>query len=254
MRSSQSKSDLGVRTASAVAMVAVAGGALWLGGAVWIAFVCAVAVTVLWEWIRLARKGTQNPAERGFWNFAGMLYVGLGAAMLLFLRNPAFTLAPLLTLLAAVIGVDVGAYFTGRTLGGPKIAPSVSPSKTWSGLLGAILGATLVLFGAARLWQKGVIWLTVEGVGADVPACFGTQPCWYLQARPVPLFTTCLMSGILVAVCAQAGDFFESWMKRRAGVKDSGNLIPGHGGFFDRVDGLLAVLFVLALMLLFQPR
>ena len=64
---------------------------------------------------------------------------------------------------------------------------------------------------------------------------------------------TCLMTGIFMAVFAQAGDFFESWMKRRAGVKDSGNLIPGHGGFFDRLDGLLAVLFVLALMLLFQP-
>lgn len=254
MTSSQSKSDLGVRTVSALAMVAVAGGALWLGGPVWIAFVCAVAVAVLWEWIRLARKGTQNPAERGFWNFAGMLYVGLGAAMLLFLRNPAFTLAPLLTVLAAVIGVDVGAYFTGRTLGGPRIAPSVSPSKTWSGLLGGILGATLVLFGAARLWQQGAIWLTAEGIGADVAACFGSQPCWYLHAGIVPLFATCLMSGILLAVCAQAGDFFESWMKRRAGVKDSGNLIPGHGGFFDRVDGLLAVLFLLALMLLFQPR
>lgn len=235
-------------------MVALAGGALWFGGAIWIAFVCAVAVAVLWEWIRLARAGTQNPAERGFWNFAGMLYVGAGSAMLLFLRNPAFSLAPLLTVLIAVIGVDVGAYFTGRTLGGPKIAPSVSPSKTWSGLLGGVLGATLVLLGAALLWQRGAIWLTADGIAADAGTCFGMEPCWYLKARPLPLFATCLMTGILLAVCAQAGDFFESWMKRRAGMKDSGNLIPGHGGVFDRVDGLLAVLFVLALMLLFQPR
>ncbi|MCT2400585.1 phosphatidate cytidylyltransferase [Novosphingobium mangrovi (ex Huang et al. 2023)] len=250
----EKKSDLGVRTLSAVVMIAVAGTALWLGGAVWIAFVCAVAVIVLWEWIRLARKGTQNPAERGFWNFAGMFYVGASAAMLLVLRNPGFTLAPILTVLASVIAVDVGAYFTGRTLGGPKIAPSISPSKTWSGLLGGMLGATLVLFVAALLWQRGAIWLTPAGIAADVPACFGMQPCWYLQAPLLPLFATCLMTGILLAVCAQAGDFFESWMKRRAGVKDSGNIIPGHGGFFDRVDGLLAVLFVLALMLLFQPR
>lgn len=248
------KSDLGVRTTSAVVMVAVAGIALWLGGAMWIAFVCAVAVAVLWEWIRLARLGTQNPAERGFWNFAGMLYVGTAAAMLLFLRNPAFTLAPLLTVLVSVIGVDVGAYFTGRALGGPKIAPSVSPSKTWSGLLGGVLGATLALLCTAQLWREGAIWLTREGMAADVEACFGMQPCWYLKAGPMPLFATCLLTGILLAICAQAGDFFESWMKRRAGVKDSGNLIPGHGGFFDRVDGLLAVLFVLALMLLFQPR
>lgn len=248
------KSDLGVRTTSAAVMLAIAGIALWLGGAMWIAFVCAVAVAVLWEWIRLARLGTQNPAERGFWNFAGMLYVGTAAAMLLFLRNPAFTLAPLLTVLVSVIGVDVGAYFTGRALGGPKIAPSVSPSKTWSGLLGGVLGATLALLCTAQLWREGAIWLTREGMAADVEACFGMQPCWYLKAGPMPLFATCLLTGILLAICAQAGDFFESWMKRRAGVKDSGNLIPGHGGFFDRVDGLLAVLFVLALMLLFQPR
>lgn len=248
------KSDLRIRTVSATVMVAVAGMALWLGGAVWTAFVCAVAVAVLWEWIRLARMATRSPAERGLWNFAGMLYVGVGAAMLLFLRYPTFTLAPVLTVLAAVIGVDIGAYFTGRALGGPKIAPSISPSKTWSGLLGGVLGATLVLLCAARLWQQGAIWLTSEGMGADIVSCFGGQPCWYLRAGPMPLFAICLMTGILLAVCAQAGDFFESWMKRRAGVKDSGSLIPGHGGVFDRVDGLLAVLFVLALMLLFQPR
>lgn len=248
------KSDLGRRTVSAVVMVAVAGAALWLGGPVWIAFVCAIAFAVLWEWVRLARAGTQNPATRGLWNFAGMLYVGIGAAMLLFLRNPVFTLAPLLTVLASVIAVDVGAYFTGRTLGGPRIAPAVSPSKTWSGLAGGVLGATLALFAAARLWQQGAIALTAEGVGADMVSCFGEQPCRYLQASAVALFAHCLFMGFLVALCAQAGDFFESWMKRRAGVKDSGHLIPGHGGFFDRADGLLAVLFVLALIMLLQPR
>lgn len=246
--------DLGVRTVSAVVMLVVAGGALWLGGVVWTAFVCAVALGVLWEWTRLARAGTQHPGERAAFNFGGMLYVGIAAAMLLFLRNPAFSLAPLLTILLAVIGVDVGAYFTGRSLGGPKIAPSISPSKTWSGLLGGVLGATLVLFGAARFWQEGLLSVQPQGNAADGPACFGMQPCWYLTANPLPLFAICLMIGILVAVCAQAGDFFESWMKRRAGVKDSGNFIPGHGGFFDRLDGLLAVLFVLGLMILFQPR
>ncbi|EIZ77539.1 phosphatidate cytidylyltransferase [Novosphingobium sp. Rr 2-17] len=248
------KSDLGIRTASAVVMLAVAGTAVWLGGAVWTAFVCAVAVGVLWEWVRLSRSATTNPAERGFWNFAGMLYVGTGAAMLLFLHNAAFTLMPLLTVLVCVIAVDVGAYFTGRTLGGPKIAPSISPSKTWSGLLGGVLGATLALFGTALLWREGAISFTGAGVAADRASCLGAQPCWYLTASPVAVLATCIMTGILLACCAQAGDFFESWMKRRANAKDSGNLIPGHGGFFDRVDGLLAVLFVLALMLLFQPR
>jgi phosphatidate cytidylyltransferase len=247
-------SDLGVRTVSAIVMLAVAGAALWLGGAVWIAFVCAISVGVLYEWIRLARRATPGPGARAAWNFLGMLYVGIGAAMLLFLHNDAFTRAPILTLLATVIAVDVGAYFTGRTLRGPKIAPSISPSKTWSGLMGGVLGATLALFTAARLWQDGTIRLTPQVAAADAVSCFGTQPCWYASAGAMPLFASCLMTGILVAVCAQAGDFFESWMKRRAGFKDSGNLIPGHGGFFDRADGLLAVLFVLGLMILFQPR
>lgn len=246
------KSDLGVRTVSGVVMIAVSGLALWLGGPVWMAFVCAVAVVVLYEWIRLARLGTQNPGERGFWNFAGMLYVGVGAAMLLFLRNPSLTLAPLLTVLAAVVAVDVGAYFTGRTFGGPKIAPAISPSKTWSGLVGGCLGATLVLFGAALLWKQGVIDIRPTLPGAQ-RACLGADPCWYFTANPVALFAQSLMSGMIFGVCAQAGDFFESWMKRRAGQKDSGNIIPGHGGFFDRVDGLLAVLFLLGLMILFQP-
>ena len=249
----QKSSDLRVRTISAAVMIAVSGLALWLGGPVWIAFVCTVAVAVLWEWVRISRAGARSPAERGLWNFAGMFYVGTCAAMLLFLRNPIFTLAPLLTVICGVIAVDVCAYFAGRTFGGPKIAPSISPSKTWSGLVGGIAGATLVLFGAAVLWRSGAISVSSQGSGADAGVCFGMRPCWYLDAGLMPLFATCLLSGILFAVCAQAGDFFESWMKRRAGVKDSGNLIPGHGGFFDRVDGLLAVLFVLGLMILFQP-
>lgn len=252
-RTARKTSDLGVRAASAVVMLAVAGTAVWIGGVLWMAFVCAVSVGVLWEWVRMARRSTQDPVHRGLWNFAGMFYVGVGAAMLLFLRNPAFTLAPLLTVMLSVIAVDVGAYFAGRTFGGPKIAPAISPSKTWSGLIGGCAGATLVLFGAVMLWQKGSITTTPIGPGMPPQTCFGSARCWYLTASPVAVFAQCLLFGIILAVCAQAGDFLESWMKRRAGLKDSGNLIPGHGGFFDRVDGLLAVLFVLALMILFQP-
>lgn len=247
------RSDLGVRAASAVVMLAVAGTALWVGGPLWMAFVGAVAIGVLWEWVRLTRPVTRDPMQRGLWNFAGMLYVGVGAAMLLFLHNPAFTLAPLMTVLLAVIGVDVGAYFAGRTFGGPKIAPAISPSKTWSGLAGGCAGATLVLFGAAMAWKSGAIAIAPIGDPAASRGCFGSDSCWFLTASPIALFAQCLLFGIILAVCAQAGDFLESWMKRRAGVKDSGNLIPGHGGLFDRVDGLLAVLFLLALAILFQP-
>src|SRR3546814_17353469 len=101
-----------------------------------------------------------------------------------------------------------------------------------------MVGATLVLFGAAVLWRSGAISVSPQGSGADAGVCFGMRPCWYLDAGLMPLFATCLLRGILFADCAQAGDFSESWMKRRAGVKGSGTRIPGHGGFLDRVGGL----------------
>lgn len=204
------RSDLGVRTVSAVAMVALAGGAVWAGGWVWATFVFFVAAGVLWEWLGLARRIAASPAALGLWNVAGVVYVGFGAAMLLFLHSPLFPIATLLSVVGAVVATDIGAYFAGRTFGGPKIAPSISPSKTWAGLAGGMIGASAV----------------------------------FLTARTDETVAQSIAAGVLLAVVAQAGDFFESWMKRRAGVKDSGSLIPGHGGMFDRVDGLLAVLFV----------
>lgn len=212
------KSDLGVRTASAIVMVAVAGTALWLGGPVWTAFVVLVALGVYWEWARLALAFTRGPVVRGAWLLGGLVYVGLAGAMLAQLRVSSDGIAQTLAVALAVIGTDIGAYFAGRTFGGPKIAPAISPSKTWSGLGGGMLGATLAY--------------------AGVQAASGIPVMWGLTA----------LFGALAAIIAQAGDFFESWMKRRAGVKDSGKLIPGHGGLFDRVDGLLAVLFALALL------
>ena len=210
----QSKtSDLGVRTVSALVMVAIAGSALWLGGWVWTAFVALVALGVLWEWNRLVHGFVGSPVARGLWNFAGIVYAGVAATVLAGLREAPFGVHFVLLLAGAVIATDVCAYFSGRTFGGPKIAPRISPSKTWAGLLGGMAGAALVLgaFGAPLTWP------------------------WAIPG------------GMLLAIVAQAGDFFESWMKRRAGVKDSGRLIPGHGGLFDRVDGLLAVAFGLGL-------
>ena len=219
------KSDLGVRTASAVVMIGVAGGALWLGGYWWTAFVAAVALGVLWEWRALVGKFSAQAAY-AVWLIAGMLYVGASAAMLLFLRGPATSLVPVLAVTGAVIATDIGAYFAGRTFGGPKIAPKISPSKTWSGLVGGIAGASLVM----------AIYLTAE---RDSLAC--DAGAWHCTSN-FGLVVSSVMAGAVIAVIAQIGDFFESWMKRRAGVKDSGNLIPGHGGLFDRLDGLLAVL------------
>jgi phosphatidate cytidylyltransferase len=119
--------------------------------------------------------------------------------------------------------VDSGAYFAGRAIGGPKIAPSISPSKTWAGLGGGIVGAALVM-GVAH-WCA-----PANSGGAGVPALWA------------------LLLAIPVAVLAQAGDFLESWLKRRAGVKDSGAIIPGHGGLLDRVDGLMPVAILAGFM------
>jgi phosphatidate cytidylyltransferase len=211
------RSDLGVRTLSAIVMVTVAGAALWLGGWVFTLFVVAVGAGVLWEWWGLASKIAKSPPGAALWLAAGVCYVGFAMAVLIGLRqqNAVAALTPVLL----VIAVDVGAYFAGRTFGGPKIAPAISPSKTWAGLAGGMAAAAAVMFGLQHLLHA-------------------------------PLALQLMASGIaaLLAICAQAGDFFESWMKRRAGVKDSGALIPGHGGLFDRVDGLLAVLVVIGLI------
>ena len=122
-------------------------------------------------------------------------------------------------LVAMVIATDTGAYFSGKNIGGPKLAPVISPNKTWAGLLGGMLAATLMGAGFAYVFEAGI--LLYSGLG------------------------------MLVAVIAQMGDLLESWMKRRAGLKDSSNLIPGHGGVLDRIDGFLAATPAFMIYLLF---
>lgn len=209
--------DLAVRAVSAVVMVALLVVALYLGGPVWKAFVALIALGTYVEWAQLSLRLARTAVVRLLWLALGVVYIGFAAKTLVDLYPPAdeagaVDIRHLLAILISVIAVDVGAYLAGRIIGGPKIAPSISPSKTWAGLGGAVVGATLVLVQfAPREWS---------------------------------LFAL----GPVIAVVAQAGDFFESWMKRRAGVKDSGRLIPGHGGLLDRVDGLIAVCFMLAII------
>ncbi len=229
------KSDLGVRVASAVVMVTVAGTALWLGSWVWTAFVALVALGVLWEW----RGLTIEFHHRTMWNLAGLVYVFVAAGTLWQLRlDDGISLS--LSLILVIIATDVGAYFSGRTFGGPKIAPKISPSKTWSGLIGGMLAAGIVLF---LTFPR----LCYDNCPTD-PIIIWTKD-WRSIALDFPWsdFVFVFGVGALIAVVAQSGDFFESWMKRQAGVKDSSSLIPGHGGLLDRVDGLLAVLFCIGL-------
>lgn len=249
-------SNLALRTIVGVALIAVAALALWLGGiAFWLLAVVA-ALLMMAEWVDL-HGGVQRqkqiaqfalsvplaimaPLAAGPDFFAlgllagagffiaivtrrgalgwGAAYVGLPVLALLVLRNQDNGVVLALWAMALVWATDIGAYFAGRTIGGPKLAPRVSPSKTWAGLGGGVLAALalgFLLHGFAGL--------------------------------PLHLAAT---SGLL-AVAAQLGDLFESAMKRRAGVKDSGRLLPGHGGVMDRLDGVVAAAPLAALFVLF---
>lgn len=236
-------SDLPVRLASAIVMLVLAGGALWLGGWFWSGFVALVACGVIWEWNKLIERFGMTGLGETAWFFGGVVYVGGAACAMMALRNgrQVLPLDPLqvgygplevlLGFLLPIVAVDVGAYFAGRAIGGPRIAPKISPSKTWAGLAGGAIAASLV----------GVV-VEITDFG---PAAVPGYSAFSLAAA--------ILGGVLIAVIAQAGDFFESWMKRRAGVKDSGSLIPGHGGLFDRLDGFLAVFFVLFVIATIPP-
>ena len=151
----------------------------------------------------------RDDQERAGWMALGIPYMGGSGLALLGLRGvPDHGAMLVFYLLIAVWGTDIGAYVAGRIIGGPKLAPAVSPSKTWAGLYGGVALATILGYFA------------VSGLGARHPA------------------VTLILSPV-VACVAQLGDLFESYFKRRSGVKESGDLIPGHGGILDRIDGLV---------------
>lgn len=201
--------DLGLRAASAAVLLPLAIGALILGGRAWAALILLFLVGLLWEWFGLSRRVA--PAARGRFAAFGLIYAALPAAALLWLRVQPDGLMDVLFLLVVVWMTDIGAYAAGRLLGGPKLAPAISPGKTVSGALGGL----------------------VIGVAAGM-----------LVARA----GGALMPAIVISLVSQAGDLAESALKRRLGVKDSGRTIPGHGGLFDRLDGVLAAAPVAAVL------
>jgi phosphatidate cytidylyltransferase len=210
-------SDLPKRAASALVMLAVAGAAFWAGGVWWLVLVGCVALVCFAEFARLIWRAATLPTTRIVCLVLGAAYVTLAAVFLG--TMPRFYL--LLTV-GSVICTDTFAYFAGRAIGGPKIAPAISPSKTWAGLAGGMAGAAVF----------GVLLITVLMQLDTIPWSVGLA----------------VAIGGLLAIAAQAGDFFESWLKRKAHLKDSSNLIPGHGGVFDRVDGLLPVAILAGLL------
>ena len=205
------KSDLMVRAGSAVVLLAIAGAALWFGGIAFALLLLVGGALLLVEWFALVRAMTLSGGAKGALMLLGPLLT-LGAVAGLWFIRDTLGMTAALWVFAMVWATDIGAYFAGRAFGGARLAPTISPSKTWSGLFGGMIAALVV--GATLGDRAGII-----GV-----------PLWI---------------GLIMGLFAQLGDLGQSWMKRRAGVKDSGKLIPGHGGIFDRVDGLLPVALIL---------
>lgn len=244
------------RILSALVLMPVAVAAVWVGGWAFVALVVLAVVLLSWEWSRLClgqfgtdgvflalmsglaavlghvvpyaafllvgltalampwlgRWSTRSP----LWMVVGAFYVGLPSLALIWLRDQGRD--TVFWLLFLVWATDIGAYAAGRAIGGPKLAPRISPKKTWAGLAGGMVSAALVGY--------------ATGLLDDGPAG--------------------LLAGLsaLLAVVAQAGDLAESWVKRHFGVKDSSGIIPGHGGVLDRLDGLLATAPVVAVVCL----
>jgi phosphatidate cytidylyltransferase len=241
-------------------MIPVALAAVWYGGP-WISGLAALAAAIMaWEWGRLVGRST-GPSDGlllavvaalsvlagayvAVWlgllvGLAGILlqqrlagarngapiWTGVGLAWIIapcigfvWLRAaPDDGVATVYWLLAVVWAIDTAAYIAGKTIGGPKLAPRISPKKTWAGLIGGVLAAMVVGLVTALIVDSAGIWQVA------------------------------LLSGAL-AIIEQMGDMAESFAKRHFGAKDSGNLIPGHGGLLDRLDGMLAVVAAVVIL------
>ncbi len=246
--------DLARRTASACVLTPLAVACLWYGGAAWVVLITLATAALVWEWTRMLRLPVLAAASmllgiavvimlillrapppptlfsalfmvglvhllwfRRNAPAVGVLAIGAPAIALIWLRLGSAGLQNTLFLLLIVWSSDIGAYAIGRLIGGPRLAPAISPAKTWSGAAGGLLAAGLMGYVAA---------------GALAP--------------PTNLHAFVLAS--FLGFVSQTGDLAESALKRYCRVKDSGQLIPGHGGVFDRVDGLLAAATAMALL------
>ncbi|TYR33808.1 phosphatidate cytidylyltransferase [Mesorhizobium microcysteis] len=258
MTAATGRSNLQERVISGVVLIVAVLALTWAGG-IWFRLLsAAIGGAILYEWMAMALPQHRSPhrlvlavllavvllmlvvgisgttlllalaaatilaathaayAKVGFWPVAGLAYAGLSAISLAALRGGDWAgLAATLFLFAVVWATDILAYFVGKAVGGPKLAPSISPGKTWSGAIGG----------------------TLAGIVAGVIVALWVGAAWGVAAM--------LVTGFALSVVSQLGDLFESSLKRRFGAKDSSQLIPGHGGVMDRVDGLVAAAFAM---------
>lgn len=221
-------SSLQLRCLSGSVLVPASVGIIFLGSwALWVLVAVAFVLSVR-EWVRVARIG----ANKIFYIIFGLVYLAVCFSSFVYLRDLDNTgLYYAIALILAISASDTGAYFTGKTIGGPKLAPRISPNKTWAGFGGAMVFCGLALWGVLSL---------AEVFGASMPS-FG------------PYGVVAFGMGLVLGVVGQGGDLFMSFHKRRAGIKDMGNLIPGHGGVLDRIDSLLLACPAFVAMLLIVP-
>lgn len=247
--------ELQLRIYSAIVMVIVVLAATWAGGIAFRLLAVAIGLLVYYEWSRMTRLAGTSLRSNSFgwfamalvsvnmlfgsadftvplfaglvitaaipallrriswWHPGGLFYAGLSAISLAAIRgDDSLGLIAMLFVFVVVWATDILAYFVGRAIGGPKLAPRISPGKTWSGAIGG----------------------TIAGV-------VGGYLVTMAHFQDVGFWT--IVVGLSLSIASQIGDLFESFIKRRFGVKDSSNLIPGHGGVMDRVDGLVFACF-----------
>jgi phosphatidate cytidylyltransferase len=266
----KSLSSLTLRIISAAVLIPIVVAAVYIGPPIWDLLVAVFGVAMAWEWGRIVARGFAERRNQPFsysggpaaliglvtgalvlltfreglplpavphiawvflaaatlfvllpalpryksaalWFALGLWYVLVPCAAIMILRaDPVVGLEQIFWIVALVIFADTGAYIAGRSIGGPKLAPRISPNKTWAGLFGAVVSAAVVGAITALVMDRPTVW-TLTGVSAGL------------------------------AIIEQMGDLAESAFKRHFGVKDASNIIPGHGGALDRVDGLIAV-------------
>lgn len=223
-------SSLQIRILSGVILGPLTLFLIYLGQMPFFIFMLVAAMISVWEWWRMSDAG-EHPMRDVL---IGALYMVVAYTSFIWLRTQFLEgLFLVATLLLCVWASDIGAYFAGRAIGGPKLAPRVSPNKTWAGFIGAMVssGAVLTILFAAR------------------PSLMQWTPVVSGGLIPIHSFVV-FLTGCWFGAVGQAGDLLISAFKRRVGVKDTGNLIPGHGGLLDRIDSLLLVspVFLLAYM------
>lgn len=211
-------SSLALRLVSSLVLIPVVIGMIGLGGWAY-AILAALCIGIaLAEWVNITKHIPGSTLFQTALILLGIVYLGGSFLEMVVLRRQMDGAYWTIIFMLVIWASDSTAYLFGKTIGGPKMSPTISPNKTWSGYAGALIGPALVLMAAVHVTP------------------------FFPEALPTPSLLVTALAGILVGIAGQSGDLMISAMKRKAGLKDTGALIPGHGGILDRIDALLLAL------------